>query len=86
MGAETRPINFIGARYVERGMSPTAIAEKALLYSIWVGIFFLLLMPLVVTTQTIFPYIVGKAIYARVIIEILFGIWVVLAYISPSYR
>lgn len=60
--------------------------EKALLYGIWVGIFLLLLMPFVVTTQTIFPFIVGKAIYARVIIEILFGAWVVLAYINPSYR
>lgn len=67
-------------------MIQTASVDKALLYSVWAGLFLLLLMPLVITTSTIFPYIVGKAIYARVTIEITFGLWLVLAFRAPSCR
>jgi O-antigen ligase len=64
----------------------TETIERPLLYSIWAGILLLLLMPFIVTPQTIFPFVVGKAIYSRVIIEVIFGLWVALAYINPDYR
>ena len=67
-------------------MIQTASVDKALLYSVWTGLFLLLLMPLVITPGTIFPYIVGKAIYARVVIEVTFGLWLVLAYRDSSFR
>ena len=60
--------------------------EKALLSGIWTGFGLLLLMPLVVTPQTIFPFIVGKALYSRAIIEIIFGLWALLAILRPAYR
>ena len=50
------------------------------------GLFLVLLMPLVVTQSTLFPYIVGKAIYARSLIEITFAFWIVLAVRTPTYR
>ena len=59
--------------------------ERALLLGIRSGVF-LLLMPLLVTGDTIFPFVVGKAPYSRALIEIVFGLWLVLALISPSHR
>jgi O-antigen ligase len=43
-------------------------------------------MPLVVTSSTLFPFIVGKAIYARTIIEVTFGAWLLLVLIAPEQR
>ena len=64
----------------------TASVERPLLYGIWAGLFLLLFLPLIITTDTIFPYIVGKAIYSRIIIDVLVGLWALLAFRSPSYR
>ena len=36
--------------------------------------------------HTFFPFIVGKALFSRSLIEIAFGLWVVLAIRSPEYR
>ena len=60
--------------------------ERVLLGGVWTGIALLLLMPFVVTPQTIFPFVVGKALYSRAIIEIVFGLWALLAIAKPSYR
>ena len=54
--------------------------------AIWVGLFLLLLLPLVVTPSTLFPFVVGKAIYFRGLVEILFALWVLVAVASPRYR
>ena len=43
-------------------------------------------MPLVVTSSSIFPFIVGKATYTRGLIEILVVLWLLLAVASPRYR
>ena len=60
--------------------------EKPLLLSIRTGIFLVLFMPLIVSEGSYFPFIVGKALYSRSIIEIVFGLWLVLAFSHPSYR
>ena len=89
--------------------------RRILLLTIGTGIFFILLMPLIVTgfppggagdlsgfTQafgvnvfqrifsggfaTYFPFIVGKVIYTRIIIEVIFGLWLVLAFRFPEFR
>src|SRR3989344_1589535 len=36
--------------------------------------------------NTFFPYIVGKNFAFRIIVEIMFSAWIVLAYINPAYR
>ncbi len=69
----------------------SAIMQKGLLTSITVGAFLVLLMPLVVADGTVFPdsfypFIVPKAIYARSVIEVMFGLWLILAFWYPSYR
>ena len=62
------------------------VAETALAATIRGGLLLLLLTPLVVTPSTVYPFVVGKALYARAIIEVLFGLWVVLAVLAPAYR
>lgn len=49
-----------------------------------------MIVPLIVTTpplpNTFFPFVVGKALWTRTLIEIAFGLWVILALKDSSYR
>ncbi len=60
--------------------------ERLLLWAVRIGVMAVLLVPLVVTTTTYFPYVVGKAIYARVVIEITFALWLILVLYFSDYR
>ena len=64
--------------------------ERLLLNSIRLLCYLVLLTPLIVMTdplpQTFFPFIVGKSLYARTLIEILVGLTFVLILRYPSYR
>ncbi len=44
------------------------------------------LVPLIVSESTIFPFIVGKAIYSRILIEFIFGLWIILIFLDKTYR
>lgn len=50
------------------------------------GIFLLPFVPLVVTDSTFFPFITGKNFMFRVIVEVIFAAWVILALYDPDYR
>ena len=72
-----------------RGDRSTAwirLSEGVLSNGVWMGIVLILLTPFIVTPQTAFPFMIGKALYSRVLIEIVFVCWVLLALFSPSYR
>lgn len=43
-------------------------------------------VPLVFTGSTLFPFVVGKALYSRLVIEIVVAAWVALAAVAPAYR
>lgn len=49
-----------------------------------------LLTPLVVTADpwpaTVFPFVVGKALWSRTLIEVAFGLWVILLLAAPACR
>ena len=68
--------------------------ERVLLYLVRGGVLLVLLTPLIVSTEglfpnlpdTLFPFIVGKAIFSRSVIEITFALWVMLVFAYPSYR
>lgn len=60
--------------------------EKALLGGVWAGLGLLLLTPFVVTPETVFPFVVGKALYSRTIIQVVFALWVLLALLNPAHR
>ena len=57
-----------------------------LLWTVRAGILLVMAMPLILSNDTLFPFIVGKAIYARSVIEVTFGIWLLLVFFYPRYR
>lgn len=60
--------------------------SRLLLRGIRISFGLLLLTPLVVTTETAFPHVLGKAVYSRALIEIIVLLWVPLALVDPSRR
>ena len=69
-----------------RQRSQRSGTETALLYATRAAILLVLAMPLMVRIELFFPFVVGKALYFRVLTEIAFGLWVVLAYRFSTYR
>ena len=67
-------------------MTGLRVPETALRRAILAGIALLLLTPFVVSPGTIFPFVVGKALWSRTLIEIVFALWAVLALAHPAYR
>ena len=45
-----------------------------------------LVLPFLVSSGLLFPYITGKNFYFRLIAELAFGGWAILAILSPKYR
>ena len=60
--------------------------ERVLLQAVRVGVMAVLIVPLIVTPSTYFPFVVGKAVYARTVIEITFALWVILIAYRPHHR
>ncbi len=60
--------------------------EKTLLYSIFGGVFSLVIIPFIVTSSTFFPFITGKNFFFRIIVALIVGLWIVLISRSPKYR
>ena len=57
-----------------------------MLWTVRLGVLLVMAMPLIFSPDTLFPYIVGKAIYARSVIEVTFGVWLLLILFYPRYR
>ncbi len=55
-------------------------------YIIFSGLWLVLLIPFYVSNSMFFPYITGKNFAFRIIIEIIFALWVYLAYFDKQYR
>ena len=60
--------------------------DQHLLRAIDICVALILATPLIISTNTIFPFIVGKAIFARSIIEIIFTLWLILIICYPQHR
>lgn len=58
----------------------------ALLLAVRSCVLLVLATPLIVTPETIFPYVVGKGLFARSAIEVAFALWLALAFRQPAYR
>src|SRR5271157_4837030 len=55
-------------------------------YTILIGLWVVLLIPFYVASNMFFPYISGKNFAFRIIIEIIFALWIYLAYVDAKYR
>ena len=60
--------------------------EKVLRFTSLGALFAALLVPLYVSGELFFPFISGKNFAFRILIEIAFAAWLVLAFRNPSYR
>ena len=67
-------------------MIPPRIQDNLLVPVVQAGIVLLLLTPFVVSPWTVFPFVVGKALYSRTLIEIVLVSWALLALFNPRYR
>ena len=59
---------------------------SALLWMVRAGLVAALVTPLIVAPGAYFPFVVGKAIYSRSVIEIAFALWVALVIFYPRRR
>ena len=59
---------------------------KILRNIVLVGIFAIPFIPFIVSTELFFPFITGKNFAFRIIIEIIFASWLLLAIRDVSYR
>ncbi len=62
------------------------VLRQSLLIVVFAAVGLTFLTPLVVTFSSIFPFIVGKAVYSHILIEVAFGAWILLAWMRPEYR
>ena len=64
--------------------------EKPLANAVRVVLALVLVAPLIVMADplpsTMFPYVVGKAVYTRLLVELAFALWLVLVLWHPAYR
>lgn len=60
--------------------------KNTLWYTIIGGIFLIPFIPFIVAGSMYFPFITGKGFTFRIIVEIIFGLYVWLACIAPEYR
>lgn len=55
-------------------------------WAITIGLFAVLFVPLIVSNELFFPFITGKAFVFRVLVEIVFGLYLILALYDPNVR
>lgn len=54
--------------------------------AVYIGIFAVPFIPLIIANSMFFPFITGKNFTFRIIVEIIFAAWVILALYEPRYR
>ncbi len=64
----------------------SGVRERVLRFALFGALGMLLLTPLIVTPGTVYPFVVGKALWSRSLIEVAFALWAVLALMHPGYR
>jgi len=55
-------------------------------YAIFAGLWAILIIPFIVTNGMFFPYITGKNFTFRIIVELIFALWIYLACVDKKYR
>ncbi|MEK7621580.1 MAG: O-antigen ligase family protein [Patescibacteria group bacterium] len=62
------------------------VSNKILSWAINLGLLSVLFVPLFISRSLFFPFITGKNFAFRIIVEIIFGLWIWLALRDPAYR
>ncbi len=53
---------------------------------VYIGIFAIPFIPLIISNSLFFPFITGKNFTFRILVEIIFAFWIILALYEPQYR
>ena len=85
-GRRPRKRTAVSAAATTSAATSADVRERGLRVALFGVLGLLLLTPFVVTPGTIFPFVVGKALWSRSLIEIAFALWTVLALMHPGYR
>ena len=72
--------------YIIMELSNKRLVERILHWAVIIGSLLVVLVPLIVVRDSYFPYIIQKTIILRIIIEIVFAAWLVLALSNSEYR
>lgn len=67
-------------------MSGEGTAKQIARWTALGALFLIPLTPLVVANSFFFPFITGKAFYFRILVEIAFSAWILLAFLDKEYR
>mgnify|MGYP003394205399 CR=1 FL=1 len=62
------------------------ITKKILEYSVLIGLFVVPFIAFIVPSNYFFPFISGKGFAFRILVELIFGSYALLAFMSPEYR
>lgn len=60
--------------------------DNILKYILFTAIFLIPFIPFIVYGNLFFPFITGKAFVFRILVEVMFGIWLILSLRNPEYR
>ncbi len=60
--------------------------KKSLHFLAIAALFLIPIFPLIIANSFFFPFITGKAFYFRILVEIAFASWVILAFLDARYR
>ena len=79
-------VSEVSAAAAMSAATSAGVRERALRVALFGVLGLLLLTPFVVTPGTVYPFVVGKALWSRALIEIAFALWAALALMHPGYR
>lgn len=60
--------------------------KDVLRYIVLGGLFIIPFIPFIISSSMFFPFIAGKGFTFRILVELMFGVYVALAFMEPSYR
>ena len=59
--------------------------SQSLVWTIRVGVFLILFLPLLMNSHFFFPFIVFKNVMFRIVVEVMFLAYLILAHLEPKY-
>jgi len=60
--------------------------NRVLRYAVLTGLFVIPFVPLLIANTMFFPFITGKNFFFRIVVELIFAAWLILALRDPAYR
>src|SRR5581483_1296621 len=81
-----RAVFIIGNIAENKFICYTGRMKNFLKYAILTGLFITPFIAFIISNTMLFPFITGKGFTFRILVEIIFGLYVILAFLEPKYR